>query len=96
MKKAVNDDLLINKITIPTEEAIKIFKKQGMMDKVTILQYKKEKTIDIYECDGYFDYLYGSLVNRTGLLNRYELVMYRPGFLLRYPRADSNGQIPKF
>ncbi|MCQ2821622.1 MAG: hypothetical protein MJ252_30555, partial [archaeon] len=96
MEKIVKDNLPINKKNVTVQEAIKIFKEQGMMDKVNILQYRKENNIDIYECDGYYDYLYSSIVPSTGYLYNYELRMYPPGLLLRYPRVDKDGQIPKF
>jgi len=67
----------------------------GYTDKVETLKYRKE-VVNVYECDGYLNYMYGYMVPSTGYLNEFELFYYNPGFLARFPRIEANGQIPEF
>lgn len=75
--------------------ARKYYQSQGYTDKVETLKYRKE-IVNIYECDGYKNYMYGYMVPSTGYLTEFELFYYSPGFLVRYPRIEEKGQIPEF
>ncbi len=73
----------------------KIYTELGYLDKVETLNYRKER-VNIYECDGYMNYMYGYMIPSTGYLTEFELFYYSPGFLVRYPRIEEKGQIPEF
>ncbi|MFA7044946.1 MAG: hypothetical protein WC172_01585 [Candidatus Izemoplasmatales bacterium] len=75
--------------------AKKYYRSQGYLDKVEILKYRKE-IVNIYECDGYKNYMYGYMVPSTGYLQEFEILFYNPGFLIRYPRIEEKGSIPEF
>ena len=96
MKKIIDADYVITRRTISKEEASNIYKKKGYLDKIGVLKYREEETVNIYECDGYVNYLYGYMVPSTGCLSKFKLHLYNPGFVVQFPRAEMNGEIPKF
>ena len=96
MKKIIDADYVITRRTIYKEESSNIYKKKGYLDKIGVLKYREEETVNIYECDGYVNYLYGYMVPSTGCLSKFKLHLYNPGFVVQFPRAEMNGEIPKF
>ncbi len=96
LEDLVNADLPLKRIVVPNSEAEKIYNERGFADKKDILFYRPEKTVHLYECDGYLDYMYSHLVPSTGYLKIYKLHLYGKGFLVQYPRSECNGLIPDF
>lgn len=96
MKRLINEDFVINRKTITKEEAAKIYAEKGYLDKIDVLKYRDDENVHIYECNGYVNYLYGYMVPSTGYLKKFKLLMYNPGFVVQFPRAECNGEIPAF
>ena len=86
---------LVQKI-VPNEKAQEIYKKFGHEDKLEILKYRPEKTVHLYECDGYLNYMYSHMVPSTGFLKDFLIRLYSPGFIIQYPRSECKGKIPPF
>lgn len=96
MQRLVSLDLPITRKVVSNEEARTIYEKNKMYDKIDILQYRPEKTVHLYQCASYINYLYSYMVTSTGYLGNYKLRLYSPGIVLQYPRAELNGEIPPF
>jgi len=96
MQKLVDRDIAFNRIIVTKEEAAVIYKERKFQDKLEILKYRPEKTVHLYECDGYMNYMFGQMVPSTGYLKSYKLRLYIPGILVQYPRSECNGEIPPF
>jgi uridine kinase len=96
MKLIVNLDLPFNRMIVNNEEAKKIYVERNMIDKLNILNFRPEKTVHFYECDGYLNYMFGHMVPSTGYLKDFKLRLYAPGILLQYPRSETKGLIPPF
>lgn len=96
MKRLINEDFVINRKTITKEEAAKIYAEKGYLDKIDVLKYRDDENVHIYECNGYVNYLYGYMVPSTGYLKKFKLLTYNPGFVVQFPRAECNGEIPVF
>ena len=96
MREIVKSDFRFNRTIRSNEEASKIYDEFSLPDKKAILKYRTEKTVHFYDCDGYFNYMYGKMVPSTGHLQDFELIYYTPGILIRYPRSENNGKIPSF
>ncbi len=96
MRRIVEKDFPIIRKTITKEEAIKIYTEKGYLDKVEVLKYRPEETVNIYSCDDYVNYMFGYMVPSTGLLKDFILQVYYPGFIVRFPRAECKGLIPPF
>lgn len=89
-------DYPLKRMVVTTEEAAEIYRERGQLDKLAILPYRPEKTVHLYECDGYLNYMFSPMVPSTGYIHEYKLRLYAPGFMLQYPRAEKGGTIPSF
>lgn len=96
MKRLIEADIPFIREKITVEEAAKIYQERGFDDKLEVLKYRPEKTVHMYECDGYLNYMYGFMVPSTGYLKQWILKPYSPGMLLQYPRSETKGLIPEF
>jgi uridine kinase len=96
MREIIAADEPIVKETVPLIEALETFKRNGQLDKVRLLQYKKGTSVHLYRCGDYVDYLYGYMVPTTSYLSQFELKYYLPGFILRFPVKATPGRIPPF
>lgn len=96
MKRLIALDLEIERVTVSKEEAIAFHESQNNLDKLDLLKYRPEKNVHFYNCDGYTNYMYGYMVPSTGYLNLYKFRPYDIGFIIQYPRSESNGEIPQF
>ncbi len=72
-----------------TTEAMEIFRKQGMQDKVDLLDSSGLLYATYYKLGEYADYFYGPLLPSTGHLALFDLVKYYDGILLRIPNAKN-------
>ncbi len=96
MDKIIEQDLPFTRKIVSNVEAQKIFEDKGYTDKSAILKYRPEKTVHLYECDGYLNYMYGHMVPSSGYLANYRIRLYSPGIIIQYPRSECNGDIPDF
>lgn len=96
MHRLVSLDLSIHRKEMSNEDAVRFYKKHGYEDKIDIIKYRPEDTAHFYECDGYLNYMYSLMPPSTGYLKWFDLKVYSPGFLVRYPRAETGGEIPPF
>jgi len=65
-----------------TSDVIEIFDKQGLDDKVLLLKSERELYSTYYCLDDLADSYYGCLAPSTGMLNVFDLLPYKEGFLL--------------
>ncbi|SHH29215.1 nucleoside kinase [Clostridium grantii] len=96
MREIINGNHRIKKVNVTKEEAIEIFRNYGMEDKLTLLKYSKNKFLKLYYLCGRYDYFYGQMAYSTGIIGKFEIMYYKPGFILRYPTIHEPSIIPKF
>ena len=96
MKKIIAADYPLKRFVATKEEAKDIYIKNHLEDKLAILQYRPEKTVHLYDCDGYLNYMYSHMVPSTGYLKEFAIRLYHPGLIVQYPRAEAGGKIPEF
>ena len=96
MQTIVAADFPLNRMIVTKEEAKNIYEVKKFTDKLELLKYRPEKTVHLYDCDGYLNYMYGRMVPSTGYLKKYKIRLYSPGIIIQYPRAEAGGDIPKF
>lgn len=96
VKNIIDGDFLIERKRISIGEAINIYTKLDMPDKVEILKYRDEDYVNLYECHKYKNYMFGYMLPSTGYLKTFNFILYHPGFLIQYPRAEMGGKIPMF
>ena len=92
----IQADLPMKRMKVSVEEARKMFEDRGWSDKIELLKYRPEKDAHLYECDGFYDYMYSHMVPSTGYIHKYKLRLLAPGFVLQYPRTEAQGEMPDF
>lgn len=71
-----------------TSDAIEIFKRQGDLEKVRLLESRPRLYTTLYGLDGIWDYYFEGLVPSTGYLTTFDLEKYFQGMLLRVPQRE--------
>ena len=85
--------LPITKKVYPIDEAIEIFRKQGMTDKVGLLKYRRSSEINIYKLDGFYDYFYGYMLPNTSYIEKFKVQKYHDGILLTLPTRQNTKKL---
>jgi len=96
MQELVEADLPITKKAYPAEEAVALFKKYGMNDKVKLFRYRRSSTINVYCLGDYFDYYYGYMLPSTGYVSCFDLLSYEDGLILLLPEKEEPEKLPVF
>ncbi|NLX69802.1 MAG: nucleoside kinase [Clostridiales bacterium] len=95
MREIVERNEPFQRFTVDKEEAKRIFQDMGFNDKIKILEYRPEQTVNLYRCGWMTDYLFGYMVPSTGYITMFELQFYLPGVIIRYPRKGSPNALPE-
>lgn len=85
MQEIVAADMPFHRITCPTEEAIDLFRNQGLEDKAQLLESCGSLYTHYYTLGETADYFYGSLLIKTSQIYLFDIVPYGHGLLLRLP-----------
>ncbi len=96
MVELVEQDLPIEKKSIPVAEAIEFFHRVKMYDKERLFRYRRSSRVNLYRIDGFVDYHYGYMIPSTGYLQYFDLKLYQDGFVLLLPAAASPRTVPEF
>ena len=96
MNDMVEANIPITKNPYPITEAVALFKKQGMEDKVDLFRYRRSSYINVYELDGYYDYFYGYMLPSTGYIKYFQVFSYESGVLLLLPDKACPTQLELF
>lgn len=85
MRELVDENIPFKRKELQIEEAIKIFKESGDLDKVKLLETCGEVYITCYSLEDVTDYYYDELVPSTGYLKTFGVKLCHGGILLRVP-----------
>ena len=96
MEQLVAKDLLFNKRSIGTDDAIELFASYRMYDKERLFRYRRVSKANIYDLDGFEDYYYGYMPPSTGKLKYFALSLYEDGFVLILPRMNKPTVVEPF
>ena len=96
MRKIVEKDLIFDKRSIDTDEAIGLFEQYRMFDKKKLFRYRRVSRANIYNLDGFEDYFYGYMPYSTGCLKYFRLFLYDEGFIMLLPRPHETEVLPEF
>lgn len=96
MLELISLDLPIKKRSMNTDDAIELFRKHGMEDKVKLFKYRRVSRVNIYELNGFEDYNYGYMAPSTAMLDTFDLYAYDRGFVLQLPVKEDPDSIPEF
>ena len=96
VERIVASDYPITRRTVEIDEAMNNYQEHGMQDKVDVLKYREEDTVNMYECNQYTNYMFGYMVPSTGFLKHFNIRHYHPGIIIQYPRSEYGGKIQPF
>jgi len=96
MNRIIELDLPFERVTYSREDALKFYIEKGYDDKANLLIYRPEQTVHFYKCGDYMNYMHSYMVLSTGYLRKFKLMPYDVGFIIQYPRSETNGEIPPF
>ena len=88
MHEIVEQDIPINKRSISTDEAIRLFHKHHMYDKERLFRYRLKSSVNIYSIGSFDDYFYGFMAPSTGYVPLFDLELYDDGFVLSMPQIS--------
>lgn len=96
MRQLVEQKQPILKNSYGIDKALKLFKKQGMIDKEKLFRYRRSSSVNVYEMDGYYDYYYGYMLPHAGYVKYFELIPYDKGMILMLPEVKHPTEINDF
>ena len=96
MGQIIAEDLPFYRIECRAEEAIRVFKKHGLEDKVKLIESTGSLYSYYYKLGDTVDYYYGCLVPSTGYISIFDLIPYYDGVLLRIPSKGNPRIIENF
>lgn len=89
MLQLVQENLPIEKRTYPLEEAMALFWKYDMKDKIKLFRYRRSSSVNVYRLDDYYDYYYGYMLPATGYIRYFDVIAYDDGLMLLLPERKS-------
>ncbi|MCH5254691.1 MAG: nucleoside kinase [Lachnospiraceae bacterium] len=96
MKELVEADIPITKKAYPAADAVALFEKCGMIDKVKLFRYRRSSNINVYCLGDYYDYYYGYMLPSTGYIKCFDLLKYEDGMILLLPEQSEPDKLPVF
>ncbi|MDD2971410.1 MAG: nucleoside kinase [Lachnospiraceae bacterium] len=96
MQELIDAKTPIFKRNYHIEEAIRLFEKHGMKDKVKLFRYRRSSTINVYELEGFYDYFYGYMLPSADYVQYFDLIPYEGGFMLLLPNKKEPTTINPF
>lgn len=96
MQKIIEKDEKITKVEMTRKEAERFYEENNSSRGRLQFDLKGNKPIYMYYCGNYYNYCYGTLANRTGIIKIFDVIKYGDGFLIRYPSSKEPTKMPEF
>ena len=78
------------------DNAMELFRREGMKDKEKLFRYRRGSFVNIYEMDGYYDYYYGYMLPNAGYVKWFDVIAYEDGFMLLLPDKKDPTRVKPF
>lgn len=85
MDELIMLDILYEKRTMTTSDAIEKFRENNLKDKENLFKYRRVSTTNVYRLGNYVDYFYGFMPPTTGTIKSYDLLAYEGGVIIVLP-----------
>lgn len=86
MLEIVASNTAIEYNRMPKQKACDLFHKLNLEKNIGLIKYLKQDEITYYSCLGISNYFFSPLVPFTGILKIFDVLAYRQGILIRYPK----------
>ncbi len=96
MRELVEMDISFLKEELYKFDALELFEKNDMKDKIELLKYRTKSTINVYWFENYFNYYYGHMVPSTSYITLFDVVKVNDGFVLVHPDITSPNELPVY
>ncbi len=96
MVELVKMDIPFLKEELYKFDALELFQKHNMRDKIELLKYRTKSTINIYWFGSNFNYYYGHMVPSTSYIDLFDIVKVDHGFVLVHPDITSPNELPTY
>ncbi|MDE7171641.1 MAG: nucleoside kinase [Oscillospiraceae bacterium] len=96
MRELSAQALPIEKKSINTDDAIELFRREGLFHKAQLLSFRVNSHVNVYSLDGFVDYFYGYMVPDTSYIKCFGLELFEDGFILRLPTLKNPSQLGEF
>ena len=96
MRELSAQALPIEKKSINTDDAMELFRREGLFHKAKLLSFRVNSHVNVYSLDGFVDYFYGYMVPDTGYIRCFGLELFEDGFVLRLPTLKDPSQLGDF
>ena len=97
MNEIISNDLRIERCLVKRKEAKKYFDSIGYKSKADTFIYHTNHYITLYKLGDLFDYFFVTMPYSTGAINKFDLTFLdKHSFILSFPEALGNGEIPKY
>ena len=93
MQEIINDDLPFHRLTVHTDEAVKLFRDAGLENKAKLLESCGRLYTHYYTLGDVANYFYGSLLVRTSQIYLFDLIPFGDGILIRVPDSKNPSQL---
>ena len=94
MQEYVAANRAIEKKSMNKANAVRLFRENGMDDKVRLLRYRCTSKVNVYCMSGYTDYFYGYMPASTGVLKLWDIVPYEDGLMVLMPDNVDGTTVP--
>jgi uridine kinase len=96
MLELVKMDIPFLKEELYKFDALELFAKHNMKDKIELLKYRTKSTINVYWFGSNFNYYYGHMVPSTSYIDLFDVVKIDHGFVLVHPDITSPNELPVY
>lgn len=96
MKELVDENIPFIRTEGTVAEAMEMFKKAGLLDKVELLKYRSDDEVSIYHCGNLVNHFYGQLLPSTGHLTQFDIKLCGEGFVLVFPSYSKPDELPEY
>ncbi len=88
--------LPIEKRSLNTDDAMELFRREGLVHKAQLLSFRVNSHVNVYELDGFVDYFYGYMVPDASYIRCFGLELFEDGFVLRLPTLKDPSRLGDF
>ena len=97
MEEYIRRDLPIEEKYLPREKAIETLREFGYEDKARLVeQAKGVHKVSFHHLGDYVNSFYGVMVPSTKYVDKFQLMKYREGLILRFPYTDDPDVMPEY
>lgn len=90
MNGIISDNLPIKHDTIFWEQAIDLFRREGLKQKVALVEGRKRLYFDVDTLNGHSGYMFGTIADLTGAVGKFDIAPFMAGYILMPPAIGSN------